>query len=118
MNRVDRIVVETGNGQTTITGPALVKKIVNATMVADSPGYNVYYNENYIRCYRGEKLVREMRQSSNYPEVVRIYMVDRRHFHLFHNDYKEGTVTLPAGLLDEIKAALAADGNSYANINE
>lgn len=64
MNGVDRIVVKTKNGETTIRDKALIRRMVKETMTATSIGYKVPYGDNEWRLYKGDTLIRRMRQSS------------------------------------------------------
>ena len=112
MNSVDKIVIQTPIKETTIADKSLVKKIVKSTMIADSKGYNVAYGGYFWRLFDGEKLVREMRQSTNYPTIIEVYKTDRAHW-CFPSETDVGTVNISTELLKEMREVLEADGNSY-----
>ena len=105
MNGVDRIVVKTKNGETTIRDKALIRRMVKETMTATSIGYKVPY---------GDTLIRRMRQSSGeYRAILEVFQVDGAH-RVSAKNTDVGVGEISAELLSAIEQALAADGNSYA----
>ena len=99
MNGVDRIVVKTKNGETTIRDKALIRRMVKETMTATSIGY---------------KVIRRMRQSSGeYRAILEVFQVDGAH-RVSAKNTDVGVGEISAELLSAIEQALAADGNSYA----
>lgn len=116
MNLVDRIVIKTPIKETVITDPLLINEIVNNTMVADSKGYNVDYDEYFLQLFHDGTLIREMRQSSDFPNIIEVYKTDRAHW-CFPNENETGTVHVSIELLKKIENALETDGNSYVSIS-
>ena len=114
MNGVDRIVVKTKNGETTIRDKALIRCMVKETMTATSIGYKVPYGDNEWRLYKRDMLIRRMRQSSGeYRAILEVFQVDGAH-RVSARDTEVGVGEISAELLSAIEQALAADGNSYA----
>ena len=114
MNGVDRIVVKTKNGETTIRDKALIRRMVKETMTATSIGYKVPYGDNEWRLYKGDTLIRRMRRSSGeYRAILEVFQVDGAH-RVSAKNTDVGVGEISAELLSAIEQALAADGNSYA----
>ena len=113
MDRVDRVVIETPNGETTITNEDLIRQITQETMVATSSGIKMAYGGTVIKLYCNDRLIRSMRQGTGegYEKIVEVYTVDKYH-PIFRDDADTGQIQLSSDLLEKIKAALKADGNS------
>lgn len=112
LNFVDKIIIETPIKETVITKRNLIKKIVNATDVAEATGFQSIYGYYFIRLYNGEKLVREMEQSATFTQRIMVYRPDCKYW-IFANT-NQGTVYLSDKLFAKIEEALEKDGNSYS----
>ena len=83
-------------------------------MTATSIGYKVPYGDNEWRLYKGDTLIRRMRQSSGeYRAILEVFQVDGAH-RVSAKNTDVGVGEISAELLSAIEQALAADGNSYA----
>ncbi len=113
MNGVDRIVIKTRTGETTIRDKDLIKRMVKETMTATSIGYKVPYGDNEWRLYKGDTLVRRMRQASGeYRTILEVFQVDDSH-RVSAKGTDVGVGEISDDLLKTIERALEADGNAY-----
>ena len=127
MNSVDRMFIKTVNGVTVITDEALIKEVVEQTIIGNSIGVQCFGwqegtdKENMVSLYNGDKLVRNMKQSvsqdgcwgnSKYNNFIAIKIFENSLKHRI-NDSSEAWVYLSIDLVEKIEVELNKQGNSY-----
>lgn len=79
MERVDRIIIRTGEKQYEITDPDVIHMIVSETTVATNTDLRYPNTDRWIDVYSGNILVRSMRWADNHDAII-VYNKDSIHW--------------------------------------
>ena len=115
MMRVNKAEIETPKGVTVIDDQALLREIVDCTLVAENSGFSSIFGWYSIRLYKDDLLVRDM-DFSLYNRLIRVYDPDQKHIVLF-GEGASGYVCISEELLERIQQYLVAHGNGFGEVD-